>query len=360
MSGLGQMVDTTKVRTAEDVERKFNLEKVTRNFEVVDNQIVNLQTELDNFVDVTYPTDLEGLQQQIDGKVETWYYSGIPSLSTLPASEWDDYSGHIGDLYYDQETGYVYRFTEENGAYLWQEIHDITATDALSIANNAYDTADSKRTTFTSQPIPPYANGDLWVQGTNGDILVCQVTREDGNFDSEDWIPASKYTDNTMAQAIVDEMGGQETTILSGQVIREMSNYTKFTDLATGGSTTIAGENITTGSIKSQNFVQDISGTKIDLTNGKITTPYADLDDNGFKAKGKDGEYIRINTQVGFSGYDKNDNRTYWGDGTGFHAKKIEAEEEIDLVKKAAILPITRYDANDNVINDGIAFIGII
>jgi phage-related protein len=337
MSSLAEINDTAKVRTAEDVERKYHLGKIMENQEYNEETIINLQTELNNFVDVTYPGDIDSLQEQIDGKVETWYYSGIPSLSNLPASEWDDYSQHIGDLYYDQSTGYVYRFTLNGSTYEWEEIHDKIATDALSIADNAKDTADSKRTTYTSQPIPPYSNGDLWVQGANGDIMVCQVSREIGNFDSQDWIPASKYTDNTMAQAIVDEMGGTETTILSGQVIREMSNYTKFTDLATGGSTTIAGENVTTGSIKSQNYVQDISGTKIDLTNGKITTPYVDLDENGLKAKTEDGNYIRINPQVGLSGYDKNDNRVYWADGDTYHMKKCEVEDQITLVKKVAI-----------------------
>ena len=363
MSGLANINDTAKVRTAEDVERKYHLGKIVENQEYNEEEIINIQAELDNFVDVTYPSDKATLQSQIDGKVETWYYEGEPSLSNLPASNWTtdtEKDKHIGDLYYDQTTGFSYIFQKENGVYLWDDKPDSSTREALSIANNAYDTADSKRTIFTSQPIPPYSNGDLWVQGENGDIMVCQVGRTEGNFSNEDWIIASKYTDNTMAEAIVDEMGGTQTTILGGQVIREMSNYTKFTDLATGGSTTIAGENVTTGSIKSQNYVQDISGTKIDLTNGKITTPYVDLDENGFKAKTEDGNYIRINPQVGLSGYDANDNRVYWADGDTYHMKKCEVEDQITLVKKAAILPVTRYDSNDNIINDGIAFIGVI
>lgn len=362
MSGLANANDISKVRTAEDVERKYRLGKIVENQEYNEEEIINLQTELDNFVDVTYPSDMEDMQEQIDGKVETWYYSGVPSLSNLPASSWTDYDQHIGDLYYDQNTGYVYRFTydETLEVYQWDEIHDMTATDALSIANDAYDTADSKRAIYTSQPIPPYSNGDLWVQGEEGDIMVCQVSRETGNYVADDWILAAKYTDNTMANAIVDELGGTETTILSGQVIREMSNYTKFTDLATGGSTTIAGENITTGSIKSQNFVQDISGTKINLTDGKITTPYVDIDDNGFTAKAEDGNYIRINPSVGLSGYDAENNRVYWAAGDTYHMKKCEVEDQITLVKKVAILPITRYDSSDNIINDGIAFIGVV
>ena len=290
MSSLGEMNDTTKVRTAEDVERKYRLDKVLENIEVNDNKIVNLETELNNFVEAT-TENFEDVQEQLDGKVETWYYSGIPSLSNLPASDWttsDERDKHIGDLYYDRSTGYVYRFELDNNVYKWQEIHDEKAVDALSIANAAQDTADSKRRTFVSQPTPPYDNGDLWLKaipkGTTPEtysyeIWGCQVARQTGSYVATDWRLGA--TDDTYATAIVDELGGTTTTILSGQVVQEMANYTKFTDLATGGSTTIAGENITTGSIKSQNYVQDVSGTKINLLDGTIDTKNFKVDSSG-------------------------------------------------------------------------------
>ena len=294
MSSLGEMNDTTKVRTAEDVERKYRLDKVLENIEVNDNKIVNLETELNNFVEAT-TENFEDVQEQLDGKVETWYYSGIPSLSNLPASDWttsDEKDKHIGDLYYDRSTGYVYRFELDTGitpnVYKWQEIHDEKAVDALSIANAAQDTADSKRRTFVSQPTPPYDNGDLWLKaipkGTTPEtysyeIWGCQVARQTGSYVATDWRLGA--TDDTYATAIVDELGGTTTTILSGQVVQEMANYTKFTDLATGGSTTIAGENITTGSIKSQNYVADTSGTKINLTDGSIDTKNFKVDSSG-------------------------------------------------------------------------------
>ena len=287
MSGLGDIEDKYKVRSAYDLERKYKLGELSRNQETTDNQILNLQTELENFVEAT-TDNFEDVQEQLDGKVETWYYSGIPSLSNLPASNWttsDEKDKHIGDLYYDRATGYVYRFELDTSVtpnvYKWQEIHDEKAVDALSIANDALDTADSKRRIFTSQPTPPYDNGDLWVQGSTGDIKACQVARQEGSYVATDWILASKYTDNTYASAIVDELGGTTTTILSGQVVQEMANYTKFTDLATGGSTTIAGENITTGSIRSANYVQDVSGTKITLSTGVIDTKGFKVDSSG-------------------------------------------------------------------------------
>ena len=89
-------------------------------------------------------------------------------------------------------------------------------------------------------------------------------------------------------------------------------------------------------------------------------TLIAQLNKDGLKMYAVDGGYIKINTTVGFSGYDKNDNRIYWVDGDSFHMKKSAVEEEITLVQKMSILPITIYDANNNIVNDGIGFIGTI
>jgi len=66
-------------------------------------------TELDNFVSGTYATAIADLQDQIDGVLTNYFYDKVttgdtpPTTSELPASEWaeEDYSDHIGDLYYD-------------------------------------------------------------------------------------------------------------------------------------------------------------------------------------------------------------------------------------------------------------------
>lgn len=81
------------------------------------------------------------------------------------------------------------------------------------------------------------------------------------------------------------------------------------------------------------------------------------LDKSGLKMYGQDGGYVLINPAVGFSGYDRNDNRIYWVDGDSFRMKKSVVEEEIILVDKMSILPITILDQNDNVVNDGIGFV---
>lgn len=87
-------------------------------------------------------------------------------------------------------------------------------------------------------------------------------------------------------------------------------------------------------------------------------TLIAELNKDGLKMYAQDGGYLLINTTVGFSGYDRNNNRIYWADGDTFHMKKAVIEETITLVNKMSIIPITLYDANDNITNDGIAFVG--
>ena len=83
----------------------------------------------------------------------------------------------------------------------------------------------------------------------------------------------------------------------------------------------------------------------------------ATLNKDGLRMNALDGGYLLINTTVGFSGYDKNDNRVYWVDGDEFHQKKSVVEEEITLVNKMRILPITIYDGNNNITSDGIGFV---
>ena len=83
------------------------------------------------------------------------------------------------------------------------------------------------------------------------------------------------------------------------------------------------------------------------------------MDKNGLKMWGADGSYILINNAVGFCGYDRNDNRIYWVDKDEFHMKKSVVEEEITLCSKMRFIPISIYDANNNLVNDGIGLVSV-
>lgn len=163
-------------------------------------------------------TIINDLQNQIDGAIETWFYDGVPSLDNKPAVDWvnaDKGTGktatqdkHLGDLYYDNKTGKAYRFAKDGSVYKWTVITDTDITKALSDAAHAQETADGKMTVFSAQPTPPYQTGDIWVNATyssstvtyKNDVLRCKTAKAAGkSFDIADWMLASKYTDDTVA-----------------------------------------------------------------------------------------------------------------------------------------------------------------
>ncbi len=84
------------------------------------------------------------LQQQIDGNITSWFYSGVPTLENAPASKWatvEDKDKHLGDLYYDNNTGYCYRFLVENKVYKWEKIVD---NDVVLALRNVDDVTNDK------------------------------------------------------------------------------------------------------------------------------------------------------------------------------------------------------------------------
>lgn len=85
----------------------------------------------------------------------------------------------------------------------------------------------------------------------------------------------------------------------------------------------------------------------------------AELNNNGLKMYGIDGFYILINPTVGFSGYDRLDNRLFWVDEDEFHMKKAVIEEEITFCYKNKFIPITLRDANNVITNDGIGLVSV-
>lgn len=153
------------------------------------------------------------LQNQVDGAIETWFYEGVPTLKNAPASSWTtdkDKDTHLGDLYYDNKTGKAYRFAKDGNTYKWTIITDTDIAKALSDASKAQETADGKMKVFSTQPIPPYQVGDIWVNATyptdgstyKNEVLRCQTAKGAGSqFAIGDWIKASKYTDDTVANA---------------------------------------------------------------------------------------------------------------------------------------------------------------
>lgn len=188
-----------QVRTAQDLERKYaDLFKEIPNIKRTEVGLVNVNNILSEFITATIG-DLQTLQNQLDGEIDTWYGNEAPTLLNEPASNWQvsEYNNHIGDLYYDQSTGNTYQFIENEGIYSWEQIESSLMSEILSMANAAKDTADNKRRVFVNQPSPPYDRGDLWLN--NQELYICQIAKASGSYTSGDFIVATKYTDDTTA-----------------------------------------------------------------------------------------------------------------------------------------------------------------
>lgn len=207
--------------------------------------------EVANAVDATVETlkgtvghlgeDVSTINKRLDGVVENYFLGGAPTFDNEPAKSWLEAGGneplnHVGDTYtnintlevddkgnvVDSTAGHSWRWcycTDEtllkdipyeeieiDGTkykFHWHPIADSDAVKALLEAKGAKDLADGKRRIFVNEPRSPYDEGDMWAQGSEGDIKICTQSRsEEGKFYAEDWKLASKYTDDTLAKAV--------------------------------------------------------------------------------------------------------------------------------------------------------------
>lgn len=211
--------DRPQVRTAEQLERKYNFAGMEKNIKTSETGLTKVSNELYNFVRAV-AGDTSILERQLDGEIDTWYGDEEPTLLNAPVINWEveDYPDHIDDLYYDRNSGKTYTFAESNGVYSWNETNNNFLAEILAIANNARETADNKKTIFVeTQPVPPYDNGDLWLN--NKKLLVCQLAREaDDVFHESDFVEATDYVDGTQARANannIEIMQGQITKLLA-------------------------------------------------------------------------------------------------------------------------------------------------
>lgn len=200
--------DKKKVTIKGDLDIKSTYDGKTLDKYIADNSLDKNAVE----TIIKKSETITDLQNQIDGAIETWFYDGVPTLKNAPASGWDTdmMKNHLGDLYYDNKTGKAYRFAKDGSTYKWIIITDTELTKAIEDSSQALKDAKSKRRIFGSQPVPPYDVNDMWVNATypsdgstyKNEVLRCQTNKAAGSqFAIGDWIKASKYTDDTVANA---------------------------------------------------------------------------------------------------------------------------------------------------------------
>lgn len=233
--------------------------------------------DLANYITSNNST-LEVMQSLIDGSIMTWFFPRPPADDTEPTSKWtstDLKNQHLGDLYYDTDTGYCYRYQVEHQVYSWQRITDVDVTKALADAKTAQDTADGKRRVFTVQPTPPYDVGDLWAAGANGDIKRCRIAKtSEQSYAAADWELASKYTDDTTANQVKDDLTDtiNSTESQLNNQITEVSKKTDSTNSALNEARDELSKRIADAMAQAQTAAAAAKVAQTDLANYKSMT----------------------------------------------------------------------------------------
>lgn len=196
--------------------------------------------EVEKFITEVYSPQIKVLQEQIDGQIEAFFGDYIPDSNNEPASTWTDditKKKHLGDLFYivnnEEYGGQAYRYAKINGEYKWDYVKDTAVVKALADAAKAQDTANVKKRIFGAEPVPPYDIDDLWVQGKTGDILKCQKAKAEGaNYDADDWVRASKYTDDSAITKFIKGVFADTIESLQEQLDGKIQTWSQDTDPA--------------------------------------------------------------------------------------------------------------------------------
>ena len=196
--------------------------------------------EVEKFITEVYSPQIKVLQEQIDGQIEAFFGDYVPDSNNEPASTWTDditKKKHLGDLFYivnnEEYGGQAYRYAKINGEYKWDYVKDTAVIKALADAAKAQDTANVKKRIFGAEPVPPYDIDDLWVQGKTGDILKCQKAKAEGaSYDADDWVRASKYTDDSAITAFIKGVFADTIESLQEQLDGKIQTWSQDTDPA--------------------------------------------------------------------------------------------------------------------------------
>lgn len=196
---------------------------------------------------------IDGLNDRIDGAIQTYTGTVVPTLNNSPAKEWNTAAlkdEHVGDVYYvvnsqSQQNGYCYRFTKSGSTYSWQLIKDSDVTAALSRLQTA--------------------------EGKIGDIEQFDVTVSSFMTDTDDELSSLK----TRATSLETSLGDKVDTSTFNTVSQKVDeNSASISTLSETVSTKADQSTVTTLSNTVNTVKQTADTNKTSITN--LTTTVSD------------------------------------------------------------------------------------
>lgn len=175
--------------------------------------------EIDNGGD-TLSSILNDIENDIDGKIETWYQASDPAGSWTTA---DMKAAHVGDIWYNTTDNTTQRYRLNGSTYEWQE---------MTVSDDVFDEIDGKATVFISEPVPPYSVGDLWFDSASSDIKTCITARATGSYTATDWQKRNKYTDDSALDSFLTNTYAPDKQTLEGSIDGKAETWYQLADPA--------------------------------------------------------------------------------------------------------------------------------
>jgi len=223
---------------------------------------INDTEDLDAFVSGTYTPTVTSLQNQVDGKVESWFQNSTSD----PKTAWTDAatrSKHDGDLWYQLDTNRSYWYSSSTNA--WNLIDDEKAIQALTNAAAAQTSANNAQTSANT------ANSLLADIASDNKLVPSEKVAVKKEWD----IIQSEYTKNWAQGNVYGVSTSSYTSAynsLSGYITPLLSSLTTTSDIV---GTTF--RNMFKAYYDANVDVLNAVANKINaIADGKITSYYID------------------------------------------------------------------------------------
>ena len=230
---------------------------------------------------------LATMQSQIDGAIETWTGTAVPTLNNAPASNWktaEARDSHVGDVYFvvnsdSQQNGYNYRFTKSGNTYSWQLIKDNDVTQALSRLSTAegkitsiesFDSEISSWKTSTDEELSSYKSRTTSLETRMTDAEEDLSTKvETSTFNTLSQTVDSNTSSITSLSTVVTNNGLTSSTNITNTV-NTVSNTATSNSSKIESLTSTLGTNAD-GTTKDGDIVHRTSAVEQDLSSFKTT-----------------------------------------------------------------------------------------
>lgn len=226
----------------------------------------------------------EEVQNEIDGAIETWTATAVPTLSNSPASDWgtdSDKNKHIGDICYVvndsiTQNGYAYRFTKSSdGTFSWTLIKDSDVTNALKSIGDIqkFNEEVSSWQTNTDKELSSLKSKTTTIEGNLGEFTESKFNEVSQTVDANTSSITTLQTNVKKAQDTADTNKTNITTVTNTVNTVKQTADTNKSNIST--LTKTVNDNETDIENKYSSLTQTVNGVSSNV--GTLTTKVNNL-----------------------------------------------------------------------------------